>query len=223
MLAFVHSGGRDSTWRAIRREADRHEFRFAYTHFPRPAHQRHDNERYRTLAEARNELLRSVQAVEADLFLSLDSDIMPEDPETIERLERLIVEDGFDLAQPVTFLHPQAPPTWSPAQLPCWAYNAGWFPPGRELDGCKRPWTRPAVENIPWGSRVEIDIPMACWLGNRRTIDCRYRWHESGEDIGFAQDLERAGLRCVWDTGLYARHIWADVDLRREEIEAQLP
>jgi hypothetical protein len=49
---------------------------------------------------------------------------------------------------------------------------------------------------------------MAAIAMNRRVLEhCRYRWHESGEDLGFAQDLDRIGARCAWDTGLKARHL----------------
>jgi hypothetical protein len=223
-VAFIHSGRvGDPTWEACIREAARHEFSPVMLHHdPAPPHRRHDNERYRTLARLRNRLLDSARdELGADLFLSLDTDIMLENPETVERLEHLVVHGGYDVAGPVTFLHPEAPRSWSPAELPCWAYNFGWLQPPDGL--CDRTtWRRPPVTDIPWGSKVTHSIPMAAWLATRRVLDCRYRWHESGEDIGFAISLQEADARCVTDTGLYAPHIWADVDLRHRELEASL-
>jgi hypothetical protein len=220
-LVFVHAGD-DETLVAVYREAARHGFAVTTVADEQPPRPRHDNERFRTLTNARNDLLRTVQhELDADLLLSLDSDIMLEDPETIERLERLVVEDGYDLASPVAFLHPAAPSAWSPAEPACWAYNAGFWPPtDTAVDETRRPWVRSPVDAIPWGARVEIDIPMAVWLGNRQVIDCRYQWHDQGEDVGFAQDLERHGLRCVWDTGMYAWHCW---EPRVLEVDPYLP
>jgi hypothetical protein len=61
---------------------------------------------------------------------------------------------------------------------------------------------------------IPIGVPMAAIAMNRRVLrDCRYRWHESGEDLGFAQDLDRIGARCAWDTGLKARHLWDETHL----------
>lgn len=208
-LVFVHGGEPgDPTERALWDLGRAYDFGLAVVHDEQPPRPRHDNERFRTLTKSRNELLDHVQMLDADMFLSLDSDIMLEQPDIIERLEQLVVEDGHDLASPVTFLHPAAPTAWSPAEAACWAYNAGWWVPGGELDGCRRPWARPPVEDIPWGAKVTIDIPMAVWLGNRRALQCRYQWHDQGEDVGFAQELERAGLSSVWDTGMYAWHCW---------------
>lgn len=209
-FAFIHSGDGD-TMTAMWRCLLAHRFdTVRVQHDARPAHPRHDNARFATLAALRNQLLNLVQSMGADLFLSLDSDIMLEDPRTIERLCDL-VDDGADIAQPVTFLHPLAPRTWSPAEQTCWAYNFGWLSGDT---GPRARWTRPSPNDLPWGSVMRITVPMACWLGNRCAIDCRYEPHESGEDIGYALSLRRAGVECVVDSGLYAPHVWEEGRLR---------
>lgn len=226
-FAFIHSGRvNDPTWVACQREAARHNFSpVILYHDPAPPHRRHDNERFHTLARLRNRLLRVVRdELAADLFLSLDTDIMLENPETIERLEALVAPPfWYDIASPVAFLHPGAPRTWTPAQQPCWAYNAGWLPnPNGPLDP-RRGFVRPDPTEIPWGDRVAHQVPMAVWLGTRRVLDCRYDWHENGEDVGFAHNLAAINAGCVIDTSLYARHIWADVDLAQQQLEEALP
>ena len=208
-LVFVHSGQPgDDTWQTIQREAARHHFPVQISHDPAPAHPRQDNERFRTLARIRNHLLDLVAiAQEADLFLSLDTDIMLEDPRTIERLQELIDEGVCDIAQPVAFLHPGAPRHWHPSDQACWAYNFAFLPALQPADP-RRVWKRPPADQLPWGELMAIQIPMAVWLGNRRALSCRYEWHMSGEDIGFGQALEAAGVRAVVDTDLYAFHAW---------------
>lgn len=218
-VVMVHSGGTvdvDRTWSAALLEARMHGFPLCIKHDVRPPHSRHDNERYLTLASIRNEVLRLARdELKASLFLSLDSDIMLENPETIERLMRLLGDDDLDvdLVQPVTFFHPNAPATWTPDEDAAWAYNFGfWKPEGIRYDE-KRAWARPWPAEIPWGAKIAIDIPMGVWLSGRDALDCRYRWHQGGEDVGFAHDLEANRLRCVVDTQLYARHIWQESDL----------
>lgn len=214
-FVFVHSGRRgDDTWTTIRRECASRGFSLRLIHDPAPPHPRHDNERFRTLADVRNRMLDLVEADGADLFLSLDSDVMLEDPRIIEHLIELVAAHGFDIASPLVFLHPLASTLPDDESARCWAYNAGWWAPGGTLDDPRRPWRRPPPEGIPWGEAVQTHIPMAAWLGTRRAIACRYRWHESGEDLGFAQDLDRQHLRVVWDTSLRARHIWSETDLQ---------
>ena len=219
-MAFIHGGERgDRTWRVIERCAREHSFELDIQHDPAAPHPRHDDARFATLARLRNDLLAVVRdGMRADLFLSLDTDILLQDPRTIERLGALIQAGRCDLAQPVVFLHPMAPATWSPAELPGWAYNFAWL---RDHPTLPTPtMDRPDPREIPWGARITIDIPMACWLGNRDAMGCEYAHHPSGEDVAFAVSLRERGVRCVADTGLYARHVWADVDLNREALVA---
>lgn len=216
-FAFVHSGeAHDETWRMVRSAA----LRFGpvvIQHDPRPAHPRHDNQRFATLGVLRNRLLGLAREnLNADLFLSLDSDVMLENPRTIEHLEHLVTEQRFDIASPATFMHPSASNADIENPPYCWAYNAGWWAPGGALGDPQRPWHRPPPDVIAWGEAIQIQVPMAVWLGNRRALECRYRRHESGEDLGFAQDIDARGLRVIWDTSLRARHIWCEQDMHAE-------
>lgn len=213
-FVFVHSGTRyDDTWDAVWREAATNDFpKPVLHHDERTPHQRHDNGRFGTLVVLRNEMIRIARdRLHADLLLSLDTDVMLEDPRTIERLVEML--DECDLASPLTYLHPGASKPDADLSQPCWAYNAGWWRQDGRLDDPQRPWERPHPDKIPWGKTLQIDVPMAVWLAGRRAMACHYAFHESGEDLGFAQDLDRHELTCLWDTSLLCRHVWQETDL----------
>ena len=219
-FVFVHSGPvDDATWRELYAGAARHSLPVpTVIHDDAWPHTRHDNARFETLARLRNRLLATVCDTDTDLLLSLDTDIMLEDPRTIERLEELVLAGSADIAQPVAFLHPQAPAVWQPGDEVCWAYNFGWLQPYAPSRMALR---RPHVDSLAWGETLAIDVPMACWLGNRAAMACRYAPHESGEDIGFAQDLQAAGVHAVADTSLYAFHAWDERHLASQLAVAQ--
>jgi hypothetical protein len=212
-VAFIHSGQvGDDTWHALFAEADRHGFDISVVHDPRAPHQRTDSARFSTLADLRNRLLELARdTMRANRFLSLDTDIMLEDLGTLERLGGML-DEGADLASVATAFHPLASDPNAEVDGQCWAYNAGWL--NRSLPD--RSFERPPPDQIPWGETIKIEIPMGVWLATRQVIDtCRYRAHQCGEDIGFAQDLDEHGFECWWDTSIYAPHIWQESHLRK--------
>lgn len=214
-IVLLHSGQpQDETWTVAREQADRHGFDLLIEHDERWPHERTDNpQRYETLAGLRNDLLGLVRdRMRADRFLSLDTDIMLHDPGTIERLGQML-DDGCDLASCATFLHPAASDPNVDNEI-FWAYNAGWTNTERPNAWAARDgWLRPLPEELDWTATYRIDIPMGIWLGTRAVLDCRYKWHISGEDLGFAQDLQEHGLRCHWDASLRAKHYWQESHL----------
>lgn len=212
-LLFAH-GGRpgDDTWRALVDGARRHGLpQPGIVHFEGRTHHRHDDERFRTLTSLRNSLLDRATSLNPDLVLSLDTDIMLRDPHTIERLCAMVSAGGCDIAGALAFLHPGAPRSWQPGEEVCWAYNFGWLADPGEPE---RTWLRrPHVSQIDWGQTLDADVPMAVWVANQRASACRYEWHVSGEDIGFARALQAAGCRFRVDTSLYAWHCWSETHL----------
>lgn len=228
-FVFVHSGiPRDDTWQALVNEARRHGFPPpSFLHDPATPHRREDNARFDTLARLRNDLLDLARYEQADMFLSLDTDVMLEDPDTIERLVSLVRAGDCDIAAPVTFLHPLAARHWTPGEPVSHAYSFAFMNPGQPSH--RRPWSRPYPADLPWGELIRMQVPMAAWLGNTRALNCHYGSHESGEDVAFAQSLETAGLECIADTSLYGWHVWSErhlpggpehIDHREQELAA---
>jgi hypothetical protein len=175
-----------------------------------PKHQRHDSSRFYTLAKLRNTMLAyAYRAMGAWAVLSVDTDVFLEDRETVERLAIPVWRRDWDTASAITWLHPHGAGSW--------AWNAGWWAGGIEGDP-RRPWYRGDTEAvraaIDDGDDLPIDIPMAVtMLGPRVLAAARYRWHESGEDIGFAHALDEVGANRLWRTSLRARHAWDESQL----------
>lgn len=174
-------------------------------YIPRDDRQHHLPENvYGDFAWRRNKLLDMALKRDPDVFFSLDSDIMLDDPTTIERLLRLLTAakaltaGSPDVVAASTFLHP----TGRAGEC----YNAAWWAGGDE-GSPERAWRRATADDAAEGVQL-IDIPMAAVMMTRRVAEtCRYRWHAQGEDLGFAQDLDRLDYRCVWDPNLETRHV----------------
>jgi hypothetical protein len=177
-------------------------------YIPRQERQRHSAEHvYGDFAKRRNALLRMVLKRDPDVFLSLDTDIMLEDPTVIGRLLQLLsapkklTEGPPALVAPCTFLHPTG------RASEC--FNAAWWAAG-DPGSPDRAWRRATAEDAAEGVQL-IDIPMAAVMMRRSVAErCRYRYHAQGEDLGFAQDLERLGYRCLWDPDLEVRHVMSE-------------
>jgi hypothetical protein len=156
---------------------------------------------YADFASRRNRLLQMVLKREPDVFLSIDTDLMLEDPATIERLLELL--ERAPVAAPLTYLHPTG------AASEC--FNAGWWN-GGEPASPTRAWRRATVEEAH--GTIPVDIPMAAVAMRRQVVEtCCYWVHECGEDMGFAQDLDRLGYECLWDTDLEVRHCMSPEEL----------
>lgn len=220
-VLLVHGGARaDETWEAIDACSIETGLRTHRLHDAGGCHSRQDNERFRTLARLRNQMLASAAVLtDADALLSLDTDIMLEDPMTIERL-LVALEEGVGRAIPApavvscrTHFHPDHD----------WTLNAGYLgndahhprealDAGRPEDLGTWPWRRAEIEPpYELGGIQPIDIPMGIVLMGRlawREREVRYMWHEAGEDIGYGLNLKLAGLEAGWIPSLEARHVW---------------
>lgn len=156
---------------------------------------------YADFAWRRNRLLQMVRKREPDVFISLDSDLLLEDPTTIERLLELL--ERAPVAAPLTYLHPSGPAGE--------CYNAGFWQ-GGEPGSPTRAWRRATAQEAH--GTIPVDIPMAAVAMRRQVVDtCKYDYHQQGEDMGFAQDLDRLGYGCLWDTDLEVRHVMAAEEL----------
>lgn len=170
---------------------------------------RNDPWRAKHMADLRNQLRKLFLATDADVFVSLDTDILLEDPTTLERLVQTL-QDGWDVATLTTYLHPLGP------RSEC--YNVGFFTDRSE--GLTQGWRRAELRDATSGeSPVGIDIPMAVFAITREALSvCEYRAHGQGEDVGFAQDLAKHNCRVAWCTDLEGHHIWDEQALQREVL-----
>lgn len=209
-ILLVHGGHRgDETWEAIGECCRNTGIPTLRHHDTTPPHPRNDDERFRTLARLRNLMLAWAKvATNADYLLSLDTDIMLDEPQTIEQLI-IAIERGADCASPLLNFHPAAG----------WTCNAGMLgnvnhhpreavEAGRPEDLGTWPWTRATPD--PKAPLQRIDAPMGAVMMSRGVYEhVRYRWHESGEDLGFAINLKLAEKTATWLPWLNARHVWA--------------
>lgn len=151
------------------------------------------------MARLRNKLRYLFLRTDADVFVSLDTDILLQDPQTLEKLLATL-EGNYALASPLVNLHARD-------DLLC--ANAGFWV-DRRYDDFKQAWQRCDENTVAaYRSPVQIEVPMAAFAIKRFAMGmCRYRAHELGEDLGFAQSLSQHGFRCAWLPELKTRHVW---------------
>jgi hypothetical protein len=174
-----------------------------------------DLNRARHMSALRNEL-RHAYAVHyrhhlpSDLFVSLDTDILLTDPTALERMVDVIKPrpgarwdrpGEFDVAAPLVALHPHG--------FDSGCFNAGWWVAGNPGD-YQRAWHRAGLYEVySRKTPVAVDIPMGAYATRRHVIGaCRYKEHESGEDMGFADSLGRRGYTTGWLTDVRCPHVW---------------
>lgn len=216
-IVLLHSGRKeDDTWETIERCALEYGITTHRMHDTSIPHQRHDNTRFVTLARLRNQLLATARLVTDSPFVfSLDTDVMLEDPTTIEKLRG--AAEIYGCASPLTYLHPDME----------WTVNAGMLLEAQQIENAdpgvisveefeRWPWTRaePTHAALAGVAVQPIDIPMAAIMMRRDVYTTtRYARHESGEDIAFAISMKRKGHRAVWLPSIEARHVWDETRL----------
>jgi hypothetical protein len=165
-----------------------------------------DKWRARHMAAVRNELRTLFLKQDADVFISLDTDILLTDPTSIEQMVNSIENSGHDVVCALTSLSP------NPAVLCC---NAGWWA-GGDLGDYHRGWRRAEERDVEErSSPVRIDIPMAVYAIRRWMLAMsKYKEHECGEDIGFADSLQSHLADIVWLTHVKTQHVWGPTHLR---------
>jgi hypothetical protein len=106
-----------------------------------------------------------------------------------------------ELATPTVYLHPGGEASE--------CFNVAWWAAG-DPGSPDRAWRRATAEDAARGAQF-VDIPMAAVMMRREVLDCcRYRFHAQGEDLGFAQDLDRLGFKCEWNPSITTRHVMSE-------------
>lgn len=145
---------------------------------------RWNSKRYLEMAALRNDLLRAARDAQAEMFLSLDSDILLHPAQIAMMLESL---ERFDAVGGRCYMTKQGVKFPSYAQL------------GRS-GGLLRP-DRVGV--------FEVDVIMAIKLMGKAAMYVHYQVDPQGEDIGWSKACHEYGLKLGWDGRVAAKHVMA--------------
>lgn len=134
---------------------------------------------YQYMADLRNDLLQLViERADPDYFFSLDSDIiLPE--HGLERLLTFAQNHAGIVAPAVNMIH-GVPPQWN---VMIW-------------DEKYRPGT--AHRSTMSNSGAPVDVIMAALLFSREALECRWRFHTQGEDLGLCIDAAKKTVTRWW-------------------------
>lgn len=135
----------------------------------------------------RTTLMSYVREVKPRKFFSLDSDILLEDPTTIEQLDTLT--DSHDAVNPLAYMSEHS---FHPSVMTWREYNGAAY---RE-------------SAYPLGSLFEADIIMAAVMMSGpvyRQVD--YGFHRLGEDLAWSYNAREAGFHLWCASHIYASHI----------------
>lgn len=147
--------------------------------------------KYHNMISLRNTLLQEVRKIQPDYFLSLDSDIILQNPMTIELLVSH-VKDGADAVSPLMFMTPFG--TQFPSVM-SWINE-----PGKKA---KR------EQDYPLGTYFKSDIIMAAKMMSKEVYNnVDYVFHAQGEDLGWCAEAYRKNYRNLYSASyIYAPHI----------------
>lgn len=145
---------------------------------------------YYRMVDFRNSLLDRVTSIGPDRYFSLDSDILLENPRTLEKLYEYT--DKMPVVSPLMFMFPKGVDFPS---VMTW----------REAIGRRAYRDR---GNYMWGTVFKADIVMAAVMMRPEVYEhVRYRWHPQGEDLGFAWAAGEKGISMYCASDIYCPHI----------------
>ena len=150
--------------------------------------------KYVNMVSLRNSLLETVRDVQPDYYLSLDSDILFTNPNTIELLIAHI-KSGADAVNPLMFMTPFG--TMYPSVM-------SWR---SDIEGKAY-----REEKYKLGTYFRSDVIMAAKMMSKNvynTID--YNVHEQGEDVGWSLSCKEHGFDLYCASYIYAPHIMSEV------------
>lgn len=149
--------------------------------------------KYENMVSLRNSLLSTVREVEPDFYFSLDSDILIENPNTLELLIGH-VKSGFDGVNPLMFMTPFG--DMYPSVMD-WRH-----------DGSDRAMRH---QRYPLGTFLKSDVIMAAKMMSKKLYsEIDYRIHEQGEDVGWSYDAHLKGMKLGCASYIYAPHIMSE-------------
>jgi len=152
--------------------------------------------KYHNMISLRNSVLKTVREYQPDYYLSLDSDILLENPNTLELLIAHI-RAGADAVSPLMYMTPVG------KQFPSvmtWKTEVG--------ESAYR-------ENLyPLGSFFQSDIIMAAKMMSKDVYNnVDYAFHHQGEDLGWSANATQHGFSLFSASYIYAPHIMSPMHL----------
>lgn len=146
--------------------------------------------KYANMVELRNSLLATAREVSPDFYFSLDSDILLQNPNTIELLMSH-VKDGADAVNPLMFMTPVG--TDFPSVM-TW----------KDQD----PQKATRKNDYPIGSFFQSDVIMAAKMMSKDVYEnVDYTIHVQGEDLGWCLNAKAMGYKLFCASYIYAPHI----------------
>jgi hypothetical protein len=149
--------------------------------------------KYENMVSLRNSLLSKARELEPDFYFSLDSDILLENPNTIELLIAHI-KSGADAVSPLMFMTPQG--DLYPSVMN-WREDI----PNKAM----------RHRRYPLGTYFQSDIIMAAKMMSKKVYqNIDYTIHEQGEDVGWSLNAKNAGYKLYSASYIYAPHIMSE-------------
>jgi len=161
------------------------------------SHYDHDNNsrqwtmsKYENMVNLRNSLLSRVREVQPEYYLSLDSDIILKNQNTLELLIAHI-DDGADAVSPLMFMTPFD--TKYPSVM-------DWMDK-EQFRGYRK-------NSYPLGTYFKSDIIMAAKMMSKKVYNnVDYEVHSQGEDLGWSKNAALNGYSLYCASYMYAAHI----------------
>jgi hypothetical protein len=146
--------------------------------------------KYENMVSLRNSLLKKVRELEPDYYFSLDSDILIQNPNTLELLIAHI-KSGADAVSPLMFMTP----------------TGDLYP---SVMNWRQDQPNKAMRNsrYPLGTYFKSDVIMAAKMMSKKVYQgIDYKVHEQGEDLGWCLNARDNGYKLYSASYIYAPHI----------------
>jgi hypothetical protein len=146
--------------------------------------------KYHNMVSLRNSILQRVREYQPDYYLSLDSDILLQNPNTIELLIAHI-KDGADAVSPLMFMTPMDSRFPSVMSWKDEDYSVAY-----------------RKEKYPLGDYFQSDVIMAAKMMSKNVYNnVDYQFHKQGEDLGWAKNATEKGFKLYSASYIYAPHL----------------
>lgn len=152
--------------------------------------------KYHNMINMRNSILKKVREYQPDYYFTLDSDILIENPNTLELLIAHI-NNGADAVSPLMYMTPIGKDFPS---VMSWKDKIG-----------EKAYRQ---RDYPIGSYFKADIIMAAKMMSKRTyMNVDYEFHQQGEDLGWSKNAGLKGYNLYSASYIYSPHIMSPIHL----------